>query len=509
MRVRLLHSDRDFDWSAALPWNEAALTADLAVDTLLNAMANGDKTILETANKVVLAGVDGDAATIGHRRAVLQDCLRNPQILRALYAVAGEAVEKQRRHHLGSLSRYPHWVLRDGIEQMELLLGFMRRLRDIAERNRHRFKSDGWTALFAMLSRELDDNYLARVSETLRQLRVSDPMLLSAGLDRTNRPDRYVLHKQPHRNWSRWRRLWRRLFPPKAAGNSFSIHPRDEAGHRAMERLRDQGIAFTANVLAQSKDHVRHFFAVLRAELAFYVGCLNLHDLLVGKGEPICFPVVHPPEQKRLEFRGLYDAALALRVKQRVVGNDANADGKGLVVVTGANQGGKSTFLRSIGLAQLMTQSGMFAPANAFSTSLCSGLFTHYRREEDASMTSGKFDEELSRMSDIVDRVSPWSLILFNESFAATNEREGSEIARQILTALLEGNMRVVFVTHLYDLAGGLYQSHRSEGLFLRADRRQAGARSFRLSEGAPLRTSFGEDLYDKIFAADRDRTPA
>lgn len=64
-------------------------------------------------------------------------------------------------------------------------------------------------------------------------------------------------------------------------------------------------------------------------------------------------------------------------------------------------------------------------------------------------MESGKLDEELSRMSGIVDHISSDSMVLFNESFAATNEREGSEIARQIVSALLEKRIKIFFVTHL------------------------------------------------------------
>ena len=65
----------------------------------------------------------------------------------------------------------------------------------------------------------------------------------------------------------------------------------------------------------------------------------------------------------------------------------------------------------------------------------CDGVFTHYKREEDATMESGKLDEELARMSDIVDHITPGCILLCNESFASTNEREGSQIARQIVTA--------------------------------------------------------------------------
>jgi DNA mismatch repair ATPase MutS len=78
---------------------------------------------------------------------------------------------------------------------------------------------------------------------------------------------------------------------------------------------------------------------------------------------------------------------------------------------------------------------------------------THYKREEDTAMKSGKIDEELSRMNDIVESITPNALILFNESFAATNEREGSEIARQIVSALIEKHLKVFFVTHLFEFA--------------------------------------------------------
>ena len=97
--------------------------------------------------------------------------------------------------------------------------------------------------------------------------------------------------------------------------------------------------------------------------------------------------------------------------------------------LTGANQGGKSTFLRSIGLSQLMMQAGMFVPANSFSANICNRLFTHYRREEDVTMKSGKLDEELSRMSEIVHDLTTDSLLLFNEFLAATTlSRPGREL---------------------------------------------------------------------------------
>jgi DNA mismatch repair ATPase MutS len=247
---------------------------------------------------------------------------------------------------------------------------------------------------------------------------------------------------------------------------------------------------------------------MLRTELAFYVGCLNLRERLAQLSEPICLPVPYLVGQRRLSFTGLYDAALALSMRRRVVANDLEDGCRELVIVTGANTGGKSTFLRSIGLSQLMMQAGMFVPAENFAAAICEGVYTHYRREEDSAMESGKWDEELGRMSDIVDRLTPNSLMLFNESFASTNEREGSEIAGQIVGALLDRRIRVFFVTHLYHFAHAFAEQRREGTTFLRAERRPDGTRPFKLVVAEPLETSYGEDLYRTIFAGDGTGSP-
>ena len=293
----------------------------------------------------------------------------------------------------------------------------------------------------------------------------------------------------------------RRLLAP-GGERAFTvyIHPRDQTGGRCLGELRDRGVNLVANALTQSVDHVLSFFWMLLTELAFYIGCANLHDARGKSGRPTCFPVPVALGQKRLSSRGLYDVSLALSGEPTVVGNDIDGDGKLLVLITGANQGGKSTFLRSVGVAQLMMQCGMFVPAEAFCATVCDGLVTHYKRDEDATMESGKLDEELKRMSEIVDHLTPHTLLLFNESFAATNEREGAEIARHIMRALLDKHKRVIFVTHSYEFAHWAYRSGIKSALFLRADRNPDGERTFKLREAEPLPTSFGGDLYRRIF---------
>jgi len=242
---------------------------------------------------------------------------------------------------------------------------------------------------------------------------------------------------------------------------------------------------------------------MLRFELGFYLAALNLRDLLDRKGQSRCFPDPVGSGEVDLTARGLYDPCLCVAGVVPVVASDVDLAGKSLLVITGANRGGKSTFLRALGLAQLMMQSGMFVAADAFRGNVGTGVFTHYRREEDATMTRGKFDEELSRASAMVDAVGPGALVLFNESFASTNEREGAEIARQLVHALLDSGVKVAYVTHMYELAHSLWSEGRADAEFLLAERLADGRRTFRLVEGEPLPTSHGVDLYRRIFDAE------
>ncbi len=404
-------------------------------------------------------------------------------------------------------------------------MGQFKKLRRMAEEYAGLFASEGFTNLFAMLQRELGDEYFAEIQRHLKELQFHRGILISAGLGEGNKGTGYVLRKLPPKQGSWIEQVTDQFLTKKPPSFKFCIAPRDESGARALSELKNRGQNFAANALAQSNDHILSFFNMLRAELGFYVGCLNLYEQLARKGEPVCYPVPVAASERKHSFTGLYDVCLSLRLEQRVIGNDVNADNKVLAIVTGANQGGKSTFLRSIGLSQLMMQSGMFVPASSFVANVCDGLFTHYKREEDTAMESGKFDEELSRMSEMADHIKPNSLVLFNESFAATNDREGSEIARQIVRALLEAGVKVFFVTHLYDFAHSFYAGTAGadadagivEAIFLRAQREAdssrpgghpAHTRTFKLVEGGPLQTSFGEDVYLKIFGSDGSALP-
>ena len=478
---------------AAPPGSDDVLTQDLELSTLWNTMAAGDEFLFEMAKRGVLSSLS-DPGAIVYRQRVLADCLEQPQTVRDLYELAIQALENERQN--GSLFRArPDSILHRSVQVLKLQVDILGQLRQIAEQQAGSFRSEGFTRFFAMLREELSDDYLQTLEHHLRELEFKRGVLESAALAKGNKGRRYIVRTPREQRWTE-----RLPFGNRSPGYSFTIPPRDQSGFDALEEIRGKGINLVADAMAQSADHVKSFFSMLRLELAFYLGCLNLHERLGQKGEPACFPTVLPAGQLTLAAEGIYDVCLTLHLKDRVVGNEVNADGKSLVMITGANQGGKSTLLRSLGLAHLMMQSGMFVGAQSLRASVCAGVFTHYKREEDATMQSGKLDEELARMSEIAGHIAPGSLLLCNESFASTNEREGSEIARQVVRAMLDKHIKVVFVTHMYDLAHGFHAQGLDTALFLRAGRQPDGRRTYKLAEREPLPTSYGEDSYRRIF---------
>ncbi len=487
-----MHPSEDFQPDRALPPDSDSLIEDLGLTALFDAMARGDRFLLGVGKAAVLSPL-AEPSEIVYRQDALADCLAHPEFVKQLYALATEAVESHRKVMSWGITPSPESLHYISQHALELLLGYLVRLRRLTAEQGSEMTSSAFVRLRSLVLTELDDAYLKLLEEHLEELRLRPGLWMSAHLGHANKGTGYTLHRAPA--GGRRPRLSRR----GQDSNSFTVRDDDNKRLRELGELKARGIIVVANALAQSVENVVSFFSSLRSELAFYIGCLNLRSALVTRDEPVCTPVPMPVDSAWFRATGLHDPGLSLRTDGRTVGNDLSADGKALVVVTGANRGGKTTFLRSIGLAHLMMQCGMFVAAQSFSAGVCRRVITHFRRDEDRAMAGGKLEEELARMSVAISHISPGCLLLCNEPFASTNEREGSDIARQVFLPLASAGVKVVVVTHLVDLAESLYEKRLGYVLFLRAPR-QSQAQQFRLVEGAPEPTAYAEDVYKQIF---------
>ncbi len=488
MKVSLLDPKGAYE-PRPLPLSEA-LARDLGLSVIVDAMADGDDEIREAAWRCLLA-VPPSLTAIVHRQATVQEALANPGLVRDLHAIALEAVEGERR--LFPASRSPQSVLFRSREAMTLFLDALRKLRDRLSRE-PAFVSPGFSRLWEEARRDLDDDFFQRARAELEAIDRRE-LRFFARLGRGLKPEPFGLIAPEAPT------LWQRLFP-RNRDLVYRLDPRDEAGARMLSDLAAAGLFPLARVLSEAVGQVLAFFRALRFETAFLLGARNLAKAFSEAGAPIAFPELRPPKARALAFRSLLDPLLLLKTGGGVVGNTLSANGARLCVVTGANRGGKTTFLRSLGLAQLLANAGLFVPAEHLAISLAPAVFSHFRREEVKG--GGRLDDELARLAGIVDQVVAGSLLLMNESFASTYEHEGAALALEVVSALTEAGVRVVFVTHLREFALSVAE-RGGEGLcLLHAEVGPDGRRTFRMREGLEVE-GHARSVFERIFGPSKD----
>ena len=205
----------------------------------------------------------------------------------------------------------------------------------------------------------------------------------------------------------------------------------------------------------------------LEGEIAFYLGGLRLIRRLRAAGLTTCRPTLAPTDAREMDVAGAYNINLALRFLNRqanaappqplttqIIANDVRFDEGGRIfILTGPNQGGKTTYIQMVALLHVLAQAGLHVPATAARISPIDALYTHFQRDEKPELEAGRLGEEARRLSDIFDRATRHSLVLLNESLSSTSPSESLYLAEDVVRALRLLGARAIFATHLHALA--------------------------------------------------------
>lgn len=227
-----------------------------------------------------------------------------------------------------------------------------------------------------------------------------------------------------------------------------------------IENAKKESLLHIKSIITAMSAGISRFFGDLRTEVSFYMGMVKIMEKATDLGMPICFPTV-AEDKREMKATGLYDLSMVFalnkpreRMKEDdVVFNDLVMNEGDMLIITGVNQGGKTTFLRAAGIAQILMQAGAPVPAESFHSSVSDIVYTHFPEEEDKDMKYGKLAEELARLREAFEVITGDSLVLLNDSFATTTTEEGSKIAVDVTKAFAVLKNRVIFVSHLFEYA--------------------------------------------------------
>lgn len=492
-------------------------------DGKLKSVEKEDPYLMETLRNVMMIPLTSED-DVKFRQDIVKDFLEHEELIRGIYCICSDVIRKWNMLGRGGREKLrqsnPVTRLTEDIKVLHLFCDSLSAIRTLLSEQEKELSSEGLKKFrddfFRSFSKEREEfvkKVLGDISfytdgsdedDEGREQVVRPRIVMESGLEDGLKFSSLKLEEVSSRSEKFYKRgsakYKFREFKNSLTPDSFST-VNDQNIDEQSQQLEFGIVSYIVEELKSELEEYRTFFDKLRFQSAFYLAAVQLKAQMERVGGEWCYPKVC--DRNDLSFEELRELVMSMEHHVTVVGNTMSLKSKDLVIITGANQGGKSTFLRSIGIAQVMMQCGLPVMAASYSSGLFPRLFVHFTRREDSEMNSGRLDEELKRMSGIVDHVGEGSLVLLNESFATTTEKEGSVIAYDIIRALRESGVKVLTVTHLLSFAKRMHEETEGKtdsGVqFLSAERKEDGRRTFRMIPHAPELTSFGLDLYEEI----------
>ena len=523
--------------SPASPAIPPTAARDLGIDIIAAGIARTG--ISRTQVEGILRDLPTDVGTITHRQEILRDFLDSEALRQGFDKLIPNIHEilffSSSRRESDSVFLQAIWRL----GELDLFVQCVGRTAEILTAAGTQIRSRGLLHLRSQIEELKKSEIFLRMEQEIPKVRAGlqlrRSVTIGVNLDNRLRPTEATLLSINERRYEE-ESLFGKLFGPSKDRREFrtftpihstpgmggppGLHGRTIPLAPLFDDIEQLLRPLSRPIVETVKSYVKvetSFLMTLASEAAFYLGAATMIGDLRKQGVPFCIPTILPAEQRETDLKGLVNLQLALRLSSDeesqagldIVPNDARLDELGRIAVLTAlpMACGKTTFTQAIGIAQALTQAGLYAPAVEARVSPADRILTHFPVGEEGQIATGRLAEEADRFAEIFAAITTGSLLLMNESLSSTSPGESLYLAEDILRALCSLGVRCVFATHLHELgesvatlSDGSPGSSVAYSLVAGIDHGSGdgGKRTYKIVRGPPMGKSFASDIAEQ-----------
>jgi len=428
---------------------------DLNLDQVVNAVCEGRQEYnLKPFFYLPLHNVE----TIQYRQAVAQD-LESDEILKCIDTFAQKMVVVRR--YLGMVSKLDYHYHKAGWF-LEAAVVYCKAIRDLGQDlSRAALKSRGLLAFREYLDHYVNSEYFQSLVQETAQRKTDQSTIQYAIIIKGNRVGvrKYELgndySEEVERTFEKFKQGTVKDYKVKNIKGSGFNHVEAQILD-CVARLYPKIFSTLDDYCEKHQHFMDETIRIFDREIQFYVAYLDYIRRIKQAGLKFCYPEVSAEEKEIFEVDG-FDIALANKLVAEgapVVCNDFTLKGKErILVISGPNQGGKTTFARMFGQIHYLASLGCPVPGRQAKLFLLDQLFTHFEKEEQIKNLRGKLHDDLVRIHEILDQATPEGIIIMNEIFTSTTLKDAVFLSKKIMERIIALDLLCVCVTFIDELS--------------------------------------------------------